>query len=122
VRPELRRGNFVLPTIFADVDNRMCIAQEEIFGPVLSVIPFETEAEAVALGNDVIYGLAAGLWTRDVSRALRLARQLNVGQVYVNRYYSPTMHESPAAGHKQSGVGGAGRFKYLQPKSVYVQV
>lgn len=118
----LARGNFVEPTIFGAVDNRMCIAQEEIFGPVLSVLPFDTEAEAVAIANDVPYGLASAVWTNSLDRALRMSRALKAGQVYVNGYYSPSMHETPMAGQKQSGVGEAGLTRYLQSKAVFVNV
>jgi acyl-CoA reductase-like NAD-dependent aldehyde dehydrogenase len=102
--------------------NRMCIAQEEIFGPVLAVIPFETESEAVGIANDVPYGLASAVWTQSIDRALRMARALKAGQVYVNGYYSPSMHETPMAGQKQSGVGEAGLTRYLQSKAVFVKI
>ena len=97
-------GFFVRPTVFADVSNNMTIAQEEIFGPVLSVIPFETEEEAVAIANDTIYGLAAGLWTNDVARAGRVAKRLQAGQVFIN-YYGCYDFASPFGGWKQSGWG-----------------
>jgi len=97
-------GYFVRPTIFADVTNDMKIAQEEIFGPVLCVIPFDTEEEAVRIANDTIYGLAAGLWTNDVARAHRVAKQLDAGQVFVNRYGCYDI-ASPFGGFKQSGWG-----------------
>jgi len=97
-------GYFVRPTIFADVTNDMTIAQEEIFGPVLVVIPFDTEDEAVRIANDTIYGLAAGLWTNDVARAHRVAKRLHAGQVFVNRYGCYDF-ASPFGGWKQSGWG-----------------
>ncbi|XID93475.1 aldehyde dehydrogenase family protein [Paenibacillaceae bacterium WGS1546] len=97
-------GFFVRPTIFADVTNDMKIAQEEIFGPVLCVIPFDTEEEAVRIANDTIYGLAAGLWTNDVARAHRVAKRLDAGQVFVNRYGCYDI-ASPFGGFKQSGWG-----------------
>jgi acyl-CoA reductase-like NAD-dependent aldehyde dehydrogenase len=98
------------------------IAQEEIFGPVVTVTSFTTDEEAVRLGNGVPYGLAAGVWTRDVDRALRMARRINVGQLYLNSYYSPAMVDSPAEGHKHSGIGGAGIHKYMQEKTVFVRL
>lgn len=98
------KGCFVRPTIFADVDNKMTIAQEEIFGPVLCIIPFDTEEEAVAIANDTIYGLGAGLWTNDVSRAHRVANQLEAGMIFVNKYGCYDF-ASPFSGVKQSGWG-----------------
>ncbi len=120
--PALARGNYVQPTIFAQANNQMCIAQEEIFGPVLTVIPFDTEEEAIEIANDTTYGLAAGVWTRDVQRGIRMMRRLNAGQTYLNGYYSPAMIESPAEGHKQSGLGGAGILKYTVEKTVFIKV
>ncbi|MFS0764612.1 MULTISPECIES: aldehyde dehydrogenase family protein [Peribacillus] len=98
------KGYFVQPTIFADVDNKMKIAQEEIFGPVLCIIPFETEEEVVMKANDTIYGLGAGLWTGDASRAHRVANQLEAGMVFVNKYGCYDF-ASPFGGLKQSGWG-----------------
>ncbi|MEH7400970.1 aldehyde dehydrogenase family protein [Gottfriedia acidiceleris] len=101
---ENANGYFVRPTIFADVHNKMTIAQEEIFGPVLCVIPFDTEEEVVEMANDTIYGLAAGLWTNDVSRANRVAKKLEAGMVFVNKYGCYDF-ASPFGGWKQSGWG-----------------
>jgi len=98
------RGFFVRPTVFGPVDNRSRLAQEEIFGPVLALVPFDSEEEAVALANDTVYGLAAGLWTRDVARAHRVAARLDAGMVFVNRYGCYDF-ASPFGGLRQSGWG-----------------
>ena len=117
------RGYFVEPTIFAEVDNRSRLAQDEIFGPVLAVIPFDTEAEAVAMANDVQYGLVAGLWTRDVGRAHRVAAQLESGLVSVNTY-RPVHWMLPYGGYKMSGIGRENGFsavdEYLETKTVVI--
>ena len=118
--PELARGNFVSPTIFDGVTPTMRIAREEIFGPVLSVMTFKDEEEAIRIANDVEYGLAGAVFTKDIARAHRVARRLRAGQIYVNTYYSKAMVESPGVGWKKSGIGGAGITKYMQPKTVFV--
>ena len=122
-RPECGKGWFVEPTIFTGVKNSMRIAQEEVFGPVLSVIPFKDEDEAVAVANDVSYGLAAGVWTQNMRRALAMADHLSVGTVWVNTYRAFSCM-SPFGGYKRSGIGrenGQEMIKeYLQTKSVWI--
>jgi (Z)-2-((N-methylformamido)methylene)-5-hydroxybutyrolactone dehydrogenase len=105
VRPkDFSRGYFIAPTVFADVDNRSRLAQEEIFGPVLACIPFDTEEEVIRLANDVEYGLVAGLWTSDVSRAHRMAAEIEAGLVTVNTFRT-THPMLPYGGYKMSGIG-----------------
>jgi aldehyde dehydrogenase (NAD+) len=122
-RPECGNGWFVEPTIFDGVDNGMRIAQEEVFGPVLAVIPFKDEDEAIAVGNDVVYGLAAGVWTQNIRRALTMAEKLEAGTVWVNTYRAVS-YLSPFGGYKRSGIGresGQEMIKeYLQVKSVWI--
>jgi aldehyde dehydrogenase (NAD+) len=101
---ELARGFFVKPTIFADVHNDMHVAREEIFGPVLSVIPFDDEQEAIKIGNETRYGLACGVWTRDVSRAMRMIKAMRSGVVWVNTYRALAA-QAPFGGTKDSGFG-----------------
>ena len=103
---DLAAGNFVVPTLFADVSNDMSIAREEIFGPVLSVIPFAGEDEAVRLANDTDYGLAATVWTADVRRAMRMTKAIKAGTVGVNGYQLEP--NSPFGGFRQSGLGREG--------------
>ncbi|RIK39094.1 MAG: aldehyde dehydrogenase [Chloroflexi bacterium] len=102
--PELAHGNFITPTIFADVDNRMRIAQEEIFGPVLCVIRYDSVEEAIRMANDTIYGLAAGVWSTDVERAISVANRLRAGTIWINDYHLISA-EAPFGGYKQSGIG-----------------
>lgn len=117
----LAQGNFVPVTIFADVTPEMTIFQEEIFGPVGCVTPFGTEEEAVALANGTTYGLAGGVFTRDIKRALRVADKIKSGQIYVNNYFSKGMIESPGTGWKESGLGVAGIHKYMISKTVFLE-
>lgn len=121
--PGFDRGYFVQPTVFRGLDNQSRLAQEEVFGPVLTVIPFDTEEEAVRLANDTSYGLVSGLWTQDISRAHRVSAQLQAGLVSVNTF-RPTHWTLPYGGYKQSGLGrenGLGVLKeYLEVKSVVV--
>jgi len=121
--PECGTGWFVEPTIFDDVRNHMRIAQEEVFGPVLAVIPFTDEEDAIAIGNDVVYGLAAGVWTENMRRALTMAEKLEAGTVWINTYRAVS-YLSPFGGYKRSGIGresGQEMIKdYLQVKSVWI--
>lgn len=121
--PGASGGQFVEPTIFTNVRNDMRIAQEEVFGPVLSVIPFEDEEEALRIANDIDFGLAAGVWTKDMGCALRMSERLKAGTVWVNTYRAVS-YTSPFGGYKQSGIGresGLEAIKeYLQTKSVWL--
>ena len=122
-RPECGEGWFVEPTIFTGVSNDMRIAQEEVFGPVLSVIPFRDDDEALAIGNDIAYGLAAGVWTQSIGRAITMAERLQAGTVWVNTYRAVS-YMSPFGGYKRSGLGReSGQdaiYEYLQTKSVWL--
>lgn len=121
--PALQAGWFVEPTIFTGVTNDMRVARDEIFGPVLSVMRFETDEEAVALANDTPYGLAAGFWTQSLERALALPKRLKAGTVWVNAY-RVVSYMAPFGGVKQSGIGrengAAAIHEYLEPKSVFL--
>ncbi|WP_373504502.1 aldehyde dehydrogenase [Aestuariivirga sp.] len=118
-------GAYIEPTVFSDVTNSMKIAQEEIFGPVVVAVSFKDEAEAVRLASDSIYGLQANLWTRDVSRAHKLSRQLKAGTVVVNNVWGSDI-TNPFGGYKQSGIGRDKSLhamdKYCQVKNTYIQL
>jgi len=119
---ELARGNFIAPTIFDNVPNKAKIAQEEIFGPVVSVMPFDDEEDAVSIANDTSYGLAAAIWTKDVKRAFRVSRRIRAGTIWVNTY-GKTFAETEYGGYKQSGIGRErgveGLLEFTQVKHIY---
>jgi len=123
--PGLDQGYFVEPTLFTKVDNKMRIAQEEIFGPVTCVIPFKTEEEALQLANQSFYGLGGGLWTKDLRRAHQISRGMQTGTIWVNRYYN-FKEGMPVGGYKQSGVGREFSLDalehYTQTKSVVINL
>jgi 5-carboxymethyl-2-hydroxymuconic-semialdehyde dehydrogenase len=121
----LKRGNFVAPTVFVDVDNRMRIAQEEIFGPVACLIPFDDEAEAIRLANDISYGLSSYVWTENTGRAHRVAAAVEAGMCFVNSQNVRDLRQ-PFGGTKASGVGReGGTWSYevfLEPKNICVSL
>ena len=127
--PELpdrvKKGNYVLPTVFADVDNRMKIAQEEIFGPVACLIPFEDEADAIRLANDIEYGLSSYVWTENIGRAHRVAAAVEAGMCFVNSQNVRDLRQ-PFGGTKASGTGReGGTWSYevfCEPKNVAVSL
>ncbi|MGH2530323.1 MAG: aldehyde dehydrogenase family protein [Actinomycetota bacterium] len=123
--PRLANGYFVPPAIFADVANDARIAREEIFGPVMSVIPFKDIDEVIRLSNDNDYGLAAAVWTNDIKKAINTARALRAGIVWINDS-QPAPTEMPWGGYKQSGIGRElgreGVEDYLEKKSIYINL
>jgi betaine-aldehyde dehydrogenase len=125
VGAEFEKGNFLEPTIFDHVTPTMRIAREEIFGPVLSIIPFESESQAIQIANDTEYGLAAGVWTKNVNRGLRVIHSLRAGITWLNTYH-PTFNEMPWGGYKQSGIGRElglhGIEAYLEIKQVNINL
>jgi acyl-CoA reductase-like NAD-dependent aldehyde dehydrogenase len=124
-RPECGQGWFVEPTIFTGVRPDMRIAQEEVFGPVLAVIPFDDEDDAVRIANNTIYGLAAGVWTTSIRRALMMPQRLQAGTVWVNTYRAVS-YMSPFGGYKRSGIGRENGIdairEYLQTKSIWIDI
>jgi acyl-CoA reductase-like NAD-dependent aldehyde dehydrogenase len=114
----LAAGNFYLPTVLGSVDNRMRVAQEEIFGPVVTIQRFSNEAEAIKLANDVVYGLAGTMWTKDVGRAIRVAGAIKSGVVTINTPYT-AFPGLPFGGYKQSGFG---RELTLETLNLYTEL
>jgi aldehyde dehydrogenase (NAD+) len=119
VVPALPAGYWIEPTLFLTTDNSLRICQDEIFGPVATVIPFDTDDEALAIANDSRYGLASGVWTRDLGRAHRFIRDLEAGNVWVNTYRQ-TGRELPFGGVKDSGYGHDSVFEYTREKSAVI--
>ena len=119
------QGFYVEPTVYTAVSNDMRIAREEVFGPVVVVIPFDTEAEAVALANDSEYGLVGGVFTADIGRAFRVAESIEAGQVYVNSWSTQSV-QMPFGGHKHSGYGREkgieGLNHYSHVKSISMRI
>ncbi|KQT12224.1 5-carboxymethyl-2-hydroxymuconate semialdehyde dehydrogenase [Ramlibacter sp. Leaf400] len=121
----VKKGNYVMPTVFADVDNRMKIAQDEIFGPVACLIPFEDEADAIRIANDIQYGLSSYVWTENIGRAHRVAAQVEAGMCFVNSQNVRDLRQ-PFGGTKASGTGReGGTWSYevfLEPKNIAVSM
>lgn len=122
---EFANGNFLMPTLFDNVKPNMRIAKEEIFGPVLAIIPFKDEAEAIKIANDTEYGLAAGVWSLNVNRAVRVVKEIRAGITWINTYH-PTHNELPWGGYKQSGhgreLGFYGIENYLETKQININL
>ena len=123
---DLAKGFFIEPTIFDGVNNTMTIAQEEIFGPVLSVMTFKDMDEALRIANDSMYGLAAAVWTRDLNTALKMAKGIQAGTVWVNSYHSSGLPNMPYGGYKQSGIGRElgrqGLEEYMETKAIQIKL
>lgn len=119
------KGYYIGPTLFADVPGNSALARNEIFGPVASITAFDTEEEAIALANGTDYGLAAGVWTNDAAKAMRLTQQIEAGTVYINNYFDASP-QSPVGGFKQSGYGREsgweGMRAFLQTRSVWLDL
>ena len=119
-------GLFVQPTIFDNVKNSMKIAQEEIFGPVLSVMPFKDEDDALRIANDTIYGLAAAVWTKNLDTAFKMAKGIQAGTVWINTYHSAGLPYMPYGGYKQSGIGRElgheGLEEYMETKAIQIKL
>jgi aldehyde dehydrogenase (NAD+)/betaine-aldehyde dehydrogenase len=124
--PQFERGLYVQPTIFDGVDSGMRIAQDEIFGPVLSVMTFSDEEEALQIANDTMYGLAASVWTKDINTALRMSKGLQAGTVWVNACHSAGLPFMPYGGYNQSGIGREmgieGLHEYMETKAIQIKL
>lgn len=120
--PELAKGHFVPPTVFADVTPEMTIFKEEIFGPVACITPFDSEKDAITLANMTDYGLAGAVFSTDIKRAHRVAERIRAGQIYINTYFSKGILDVPTSGWKESGLGVAGIYKYMNNKSIFVNL
>ncbi|HMO54061.1 MAG TPA: aldehyde dehydrogenase family protein [Tepidiformaceae bacterium] len=122
----LERGLFVPPTIFDEVDSHATIAQEEIFGPVLSVLTFDTTEDAIRLANETMYGLAAAVWTTNINTAFEVTKAIRAGTVWVNAYHATSLNNMPYGGYGQSGLGRElghqGLHEYLETKSIQIQL
>ena len=119
------KGFFIEPTIIVDVRNDMRIAQEEIFGPVLCVLPFKDEDDIIAQANASIYGLGGGVWTQDINRAIRVSRAIETGRIWVNTYHEIPAH-APFGGYKKSGIGRETHKSmletYTQKKNIFISL
>jgi acyl-CoA reductase-like NAD-dependent aldehyde dehydrogenase len=124
--PALAKGQFIEPTIFDQVDNSARLAQEEVFGPVLAVIPFDTEDDAIRIANDSRYGLAGGVWTRSLNTALKVAKGVRTGKMFVNCYNTSGLDDMPHGGYKDSGIGREfgkpGLEEFQQLKTVQIRL
>ena len=117
------RGYYIGPTVFSGLTNQSRLAQEEVFGPVVAIIPYDDDEEVIRIANDTVFGLAAGIWTRDTNRAIRMADRIQAGTVYINNYFNAAT-QSPVGGFKQSGYGRENGFEgmrcFMQTKSVWL--